>query len=282
MYTTNQVDIVNHAKYCYEQYPTIVNNIPAGKNIYDNSLLSFAKVDNNVASRQLEIGESSNLAQLALTYSYNFPDTKYDDAVCILSVLAQAAIDSAKRTFEVDISDEIQRLKKEINVEENKYPLFWTIIRRGFDINKVNPKLHSPMGYLYELRATKINSATPALPMSAFFVPHKLDIDKRMSHKVEDWIEKYELNIFRTKMDEEDEYLLLREDFEELIDDIRGIKFGYKYIGLFSWLLNRAFILTPSVKNNESNIVSQTSKNKITLMNVLYNVNKDAFLDCFC
>lgn len=88
LYVTNQKDIVAHAKYCYDQYPTIVNNIPAGKNVYDSSLLSFAKVDNNVASRQKEIGESSNLAQIALTYSYNFPEKKYDDAVCILSVLA--------------------------------------------------------------------------------------------------------------------------------------------------------------------------------------------------
>lgn len=88
IYTTNQPAIVAHAKYCYENYPTIVNNIPAGKNVYSNSLENFAKVDNNIASRQLEIGASSNLAQIALTYTYNFSAQKYEDAVCILSVLA--------------------------------------------------------------------------------------------------------------------------------------------------------------------------------------------------
>lgn len=281
LYVTNQKDIVAHAEYCYKQYPTIVNKIPAGKNIYDSSLLSFAKVDNNVASRQREIGESSNLAQIALTYSYNFADKKYDDAVCILSVLAQAAIDSAKRTFEVDITKEIQRLKAEINVEKNGYPPFWLVIRRGFKEDKINYNLHSPMGYLYGLKPGKINPSTTTLPMSAFFISHNLEIDKRISKRVEEWIEKYSLNIFKTNMSEDEEFLLLREDFIELVENIRELNLGKKYIGVFSWLLNRAFLITPSLKQNEKGLSSQTSKNKMLLMNILFNVNREMFLSCF-
>ena len=281
LYVTNQKDIVSHAEYCYKQYPTIVNNIPAGKNIYNSSLLSFAKVDNNVASRQREIGESSNLAQIALTYSYNFADKKYDDAVCILSVLAQAAIDSAKRTFEVDITEEIKRLKKDINVEHNGYPPFWLIIRKDFDKSKINYQLHSPMGYLYGLKPGKINPSTTTLPMSDFFNPHTLEIDKRISKRVEEWIEKYSLNIFRTNMKDDEEFLLLREDFIELIEGIRELDLGTKYIGVFSWLLNRAFLITPSLRQNEKTLLAQTNKNKMLLMNVLFNVNKDMFLSCF-
>jgi len=41
-YTTNQADIVAHAKYCYKHYPTIVNNIPKEKNVYDNTLNDYA------------------------------------------------------------------------------------------------------------------------------------------------------------------------------------------------------------------------------------------------
>lgn len=281
LYVTNQKDIVAHAEYCYKQYPTIVNNIPAGKNIYDSSLLSFAKVDNNVASRQREIGESSNLAQIALTYSYNYADKKYDDAVCILSVLAQAAIDSAKRTFEVDITDEIKRLKEDINLKENKYPPFWLIIRKGFKEEKINYQLHSPMGYLYNLKPGKISPSTTSLPISDFFIPHTLNIDKRISKRIEEWIEKYSLSIFKINMTEDEEFLLLREDFIDLVNSIRELNLGTKYIGVFSWLLNRAFLITPSVKNNENGLSSQTSKNKMLLMNVLFNVNKNMFLSCF-
>ena len=58
------------------------------KNSYDYSLENFAHIDNNLSAAQLAIGESSNLAQVCLTYTYNFEDQKYIDYVCILSVLA--------------------------------------------------------------------------------------------------------------------------------------------------------------------------------------------------
>lgn len=88
IYCTNQPQIVEYAKYCYSHYQTIVNNIPKEKKTYDNTMCSFADMDNSLAQAQRAIGESSNLAQIALTYTYNFSDKKYNDYVCILSVLA--------------------------------------------------------------------------------------------------------------------------------------------------------------------------------------------------
>lgn len=88
IFTTNQLDISQYAKYCYINHPTIVNNIPKEKNRYDLSMYNHAVIDNNLAKAQMAIGESSNLAQLALTYGYSFTDKEYDDYVCILSVVA--------------------------------------------------------------------------------------------------------------------------------------------------------------------------------------------------
>ena len=88
IYTTNQPDIVEHARKCYVEQPTIVNLIPKEKNIYNNTAKDFAKADCVLAASQVAIGESSNLAQLSLTYTYNFSDQKYRDAVSILSVVA--------------------------------------------------------------------------------------------------------------------------------------------------------------------------------------------------
>ena len=88
IYTTNQPDIVAHAKYCMAAYPTIVNCIPKEKNIYNNRPEDYAKIDNRLAASQVAIGQSSNLAQIALTYTYNFKEQKYNDYVCILSVVA--------------------------------------------------------------------------------------------------------------------------------------------------------------------------------------------------
>lgn len=88
IYTTNLPAIVSHAKRCYKEYLTIVNEIKPEKNVYDYSLENYALIDNSLQAAQMAIGQSSNLAQLALTYTYNFEDKKYFDYVCILSVLA--------------------------------------------------------------------------------------------------------------------------------------------------------------------------------------------------
>lgn len=73
-YTTNQTDIVEHARLCYLNYPTIVNNIPKDKNCYRRTMDDYAKIDSGLANSQLDIGESSNLAQIAQTYACNFSD----------------------------------------------------------------------------------------------------------------------------------------------------------------------------------------------------------------
>ena len=91
IYVTNQHEIVQWAKYCQSNYPTIVNNIPKSSKKYSLSMDSYALIDTNLAKSQNAIGESSNIAQLAQTYASSFGDKKYRDAVCILSVLAQVA-----------------------------------------------------------------------------------------------------------------------------------------------------------------------------------------------
>lgn len=55
---------------------------------YGKTPQDYAKADISITSGNRVIGESSNLAQLALSYSYTMPDQKYKDLVCILSVLA--------------------------------------------------------------------------------------------------------------------------------------------------------------------------------------------------
>jgi hypothetical protein len=90
-YVTNVKEIVTHAEYCYREQATIVNSIPKETNHYDNTLENFAIVDNKLAASQRAIGESSNLAQICLTYSHSMRDEKFKDYVCILAVLAHWA-----------------------------------------------------------------------------------------------------------------------------------------------------------------------------------------------
>lgn len=282
IYTTNQPQIVDHAKKCQMLYPTIVNNIPKDSNIYNNTMEDFAKLDNKLAASQLDIGESSNLAQLAQTYDCTFGDQKYKDYVCILSVLAQIAIDSAKRLFDVDVSSEIRQIKKDMNVKENKYPSFWKIIHRDFKDKNINHNLLCPMNYLYNLKLDQFRSNQSTIPVEYFFKKFKLEKNRKTCKKVEDIIETY-INKSSSNFcsDNEDAYFLLKMDFDNMINDITRIYVSGNYIGLFSWLIDRAFCLSIAQKQNQYKLKSTIKKRRSILIKALYSINSANLLKCF-
>lgn len=286
LYTTAQSDIVLHAEFCYKNYLTIVNNIPKEKNNYQNTLSDYANIDNNLANSQLSIGESSNLAQIALTYSYNFADSKYDDYVCVLSVAAQIAIDNAKRRFDVDLNDEIRRIKDDMNIKENGYPKFWSIIKKNFK-GKINESLHCPMNCLYDLDISRYRNSNSTLSMDNFFEKHPLLIERRTCRKVEELIEKYAIlqNAINSQFGDSDtkieNYLLLQSDFDDLLSDMGKINISCNYVGLMSWLIDRAFTITSDAKRHRNESKSLLSKNRVALFKTLYSVNKSCFLRCF-
>lgn len=277
IYCTNQVDIAQYAKYCYKHYPTIVNNIPKEKNCYTNSMADYALIDNNLSHSQLAIGESSNLAQLALTYTYNYDDRKYKDYVCILSVLAQVSIDSAKRRYDIDIANEIRRIKRDMNIQEYGYPKFWLNIRSGFNKDKINYDLSCPMNELSNVRFKGVSVKKGILPISHFLNKYEIKGSRRGSRKVEKIIEKYSLELLASQLSDEDEYLLLRSDFDEMIEDIKRVHISKQYLSLMSWLIQRAFLLTPQAYNSQS----QTHRNKSILLKTLYEVNPSCLLQVF-
>lgn len=282
-YTTNQPDIVEHARNCYLNYPTIVNNIPKEKNIYKNTMNDYARIDNGLANSQLDIGEASNLAQIAQTYSYNFNDPKFSDYVCILSVLAQIAIDNAKRRFDLNLGSEIQRIKKDMNIKQYGYPAFWDIIKKGFNKSKINKYLICPMNYLYNLKLSEFHSEATTLPFSYFFKKYELNLSRKKCKKVEELITKYSFKTYYVKNVEDNniKHILLRNDYDDMIEDIRHTNISGNYIGLFSWLIDRAFMITPQITKNNYRIKSKINKNKSLLLKVLYDVNSKNLLGCF-
>lgn len=313
IYVTNQADIVKYAAYCYIHYFTIVNNIPKEKNHYDYSLENYAAIDNNLAAAQFVIGESSNLAQIDLTYTYNFEDQKYKDYICILSVLAQVAIDNAKRRFDIDLNGEIARIKADMDIKMNKYPKFWDIIKKDFDKDfkeykakcleknepvdtsksKINNAISCPMNWLCDLKIRIYKSRKSTLPMKYFFVQHNPDKDRRKSMEVESLIQDYSLSLYNkyqaglddgsvSDEDRAENFLVLQADFDELIKRIQRIYISGNYLGLISWLVNRAFCITSGVKRTKNvTMDSSTDKNKSILLKTLYKVNKEALLQCF-
>lgn len=292
LYVTNQPDIVNYAKYCYIHYPTIVNNIPKQANKYSLSLDNYALIDNKLAAAQLAIGESSNLAQICLTYSYNFEDQKYKDYVCILSVLAQIAIDNAKRSFDIDLNEEIARIKKDMNIKKNGFPVFWQLIRPEFNTARINNSLNCPMNYLYNLKIPRHRNELPTIPNEMFLVKYGTPPNRRKSKKVEKLIEDYSLQHYlnyrtvhgaRFEADEAlDNYTWLYNNFMDLINEIKTVYISNHYLDLFSWLIDRTLLITNATKNN-STIIRENNvyKNRPLILSILYQVNSNSFLKCF-
>lgn len=281
IYTTNQPDIVEHARKCQELYPTIVNNIPKDSNVYNNTMDDFATLDNKLAASQLDIGESSNLAQLAQTYDCTFGEQKYKDYICILSVLAQIAIDSAKRLFDVDVGNEIKRIKKDMNVQDNKYPIFWKIINKNLKEKNINYELSCPMNYLYNLKLDQFRSNQSTIPIEYFLRKEPLHIDRRTCKKVEDIIYEYSLKFYNSTKDNNSDYLLLRQDFDSLISSIQKTPISKNYQDFMFWILDRVFLATPQLKSNQYNLKSRLKKNRSIIIKTLYMVNRKTFLNCF-
>lgn len=258
---------------------------------------------------QNEIGQTSNMAQLSLTYTYNFEDRKYLDSAAILAVLAQCAIDSAKRKFEVTVKDEMERLHEVIEIEKNGLPLFWQITKKDKRKcsseeqrrerkkankkkikEKINEELVCPMNYLYQMDFQKFRSSESTIPTSEFFINYSADADRRKSKQVEEMIEKLSFELYKarveytengTNWDRDEVDLLLRSDFDEIIKELRKIKISKNYRGLMAWLINRAFCFGSGVKRNKSEMDSKTEMNKVILLKVLYESNHKLFLECF-
>lgn len=281
-FVTNQSDIVDHAKYCYKRYPTIVNNIPKEKNIYTNDLINYAIIDNNLSAAQMDIGESSNVAQIGLSYTYNKFGADYEHYIAALAVIAQAAIDNCKRKFDIDIHSEIQRIKKEMNIDEMGIPMFFAGVNPQ-KRNKVNPNIQCPMNCVYRMKNKQISNRD-VIPIGDFFVKHKNTETYKTSRKVEGFIEKYITELTRYEIQQEhttEEYLLLRADYDELIHDLRGITISGKYVGLMSWLIDKAFLITTDMKKHSGQIQTKLNKNRSVLLKTLYDLNPKSFKKCF-
>lgn len=197
----------------------------------------------------------------------------------------QVAIDNAKRRFDIDLTNEIKRIKKDMNIKDNGYPVFWTLIRSEFNGGRVNHKLMCPMNYLYALKPKQYRDATTTLPISDFFVRYELDpnIKRRKSRKIEELITKYSLDLYNynCSSNNDDDYLVLRSDFDKLLYDISTVYLSKNYTGLMSWLLDRAFCITNGAKQNKHALQSTIDANKAMLLKVLYSLNPELLLKCF-
>ena len=62
LFVTNETELVECAKRCYKDYPTIVNALNESGLTYNKTPEEYARMDNKFSKSRRGIGESSNLA----------------------------------------------------------------------------------------------------------------------------------------------------------------------------------------------------------------------------
>lgn len=225
------------------------------------------------------------MAQICLSYWHTTGEEIYDKHSSSLSTICQCSIDSTKRSFDIDIPGEIKRIKDEINIKKNGYPAFWRDIRRDCNKNLINYNLRCPMNAVHSLTVGRADFKKDTISISELFINHENEMTQKKSRAIERLIEKYNLEIVEAQKNKrqgkEVDYLLLRSDYEDLLDEIRRISLPNKYIGLMSWLVNRCFIMTPNMASNKDKIQSKLNKNRPLLLKILYDLNPYLLLKCF-
>lgn len=293
-FVTDQPEIAMLAKSAYVKYLTIINDIPLTaekKQTYCKNLTSYALMDNNIAASQYAIGLSSNIAQLALSYYYdlmsknkeNEEDLKsLEDIFIICSVLAQVAIDSAKRTFDIDVSAELKRLKRSLNqfvkkYDIAKYPKFYADIQNKLKnyyvkSDEVDETISCPMQIIYDILDKEIidlrcvkDYSTSTYDMAALFSGCTgIGKDSKQFKKIISYVEEYEKTVSAEDKTAEDYSKNVKIKFDECIKKINKLKIKQQTMVA---LVKYAF-------TNSSKICDR-------ILVVLFNSDKDNFLKCF-
>ena len=91
--------------------------------------------------------------------------------------------------------------------------------------------------------------------MFIYIIPYfLLNVNKKTCKRVEEMIVKYSLSLneYNSSIDEDEnnDYLILRTDFDDMVSEISHMNISGNYIGLFSWLIDRSLKITPEINGN--------------------------------
>lgn len=288
VYVTNQKDMVDLARKAYMEYPTIINGVEAIENSgYTKDMESYAEMDSSISSSQYAIGRASNIAQLALSYYFHEGSNSQElkDVFIICSVLAQVAIDSAKRRFNIDVNKELTRINNlECMKHTPRYPRFYAEIQ-GLKQRKSKKKrvkidekdigdFNCPMDIIYrtvydnviDLRKCKfINTSTVCFKKVFDYQLERVKNRDRKQHiKIISIVNEYDKAI--------KEYDIEDEDFHEKV--IREFEVCRSKLNRLTIKSDTMYSLIAYAFHSGGSICDK-------LLTVLYDKDPIAFLSCF-
>ncbi len=306
-FVTNNEVMVKSAKEAYKSFPTVVNKLNESGLTYQNTMKEYARMDNKFAKSRIGIGESSNLAQLAMTYYWTKKSKELYDNFVILAVLAQVIIDGCKREYEVDAIEEIKRIKKlpcmrqyvevrdkngDVKNVKRDFPMFMkytkkiqytkngkelerSVIKEEKDKlkSRISDSYDCPMNDLQDaLGSVKFTSSTNTIPTVNFIKHINGEANRRQINKIVFYAQELEL-MTKENMDEEDLALYCNR-YEEMLHDLRKMKI--KNPKTINRLIEIA--LNTSTMGRKKEYLRYTRN----LLKLLHDANIELFLSNFC
>lgn len=284
VYVTNQKELAELARTAYIKYHTIINDIAElSSSNYHFSLEDYAKMDNQIADAQAAIGTSTDTAQLALSYYYDrgMRDRELEKCFIILSVIGQISIDLAKKSFDIDVMKEIDRIRRLPCMRGNVIPEFFAKTKKSrnnkeFDESKVIKALNCPMDILAGMIEADVIKYAPdrenywsVFKLWNTAVIKKGSVTKYYKDKLHTEAEKYNTTVKYLKSQKgqmEDEVLFIIKD--------RAMT---KFLNKVNKNLSQEAVMSLVIyafQNDNSDVCT-------TILNFLYSKHKKEFLNCF-
>ena len=300
--------MVAAAKVAYEQYPTVVNEIPESGLTYDKTMSEYARMDSAMQGAQKAIGGSSDTAQLQQSYYWsklahgeNDEETEqYYQNTIILAVLAQVQIDGCKRVFDVDANEEIARIRSQPCMNKDQdYPKFIQYTkeipmtknnkeRPQSDIRKdkqrirkrIDSSIVCPMNWMEEaLDKIQGSSKSDTIPTGDYFIWMKGHGESRRIGKARALIQEYDLWVKNNyqNFQEEEYYWLLTFKTQEILENLRQLNLSQVSINH----MIAACLEVDDYHINTRYKQKDAPKYIRKTLNFLYKVNREAFLSSF-
>lgn len=328
-FVTNNKTIAKSCKKA-QLYPTIVNSFKKSTKKYRNTMDDLTTIDDGLQCSQKAIGTSSNVAMLYLTnywdklYRNNWIENEETkqmlDNVCILSVLAQVAVDSSKRAFIVGngkngLNNEIERLRKKLprkNITDKKSiiekPTFWQYTNIAFNNSEIEKRLKNEDSELWkELsdddKKLKVKSTKKEMiaELKDYYCPVNnilKEIDKLGKADYNNTIDDYEFLVkdidnpdkkqsrkmesIVYELDKKIKIARNELDEDDLLNYCNVLYEEYiKNIKKYKISQSTMLLMIQRVLRNDNKIIRNNRDIKTIILNLLYKRSYDNFIKCF-
>ncbi|MFC0559659.1 hypothetical protein [Halalkalibacter alkalisediminis] len=277
------------AEECRRKYKVCINKVESEPKYYTPTWTSMYEIDKELAKSKDTIGNCINAGQLCMSRYWDLKANNGDKKqlekllkkIDVATVLSGICIDLAKKMYDIEISDEIEKIEAELELKTDnegniKKPNFWVKVSKNKNTKHNVMDYDTPMDYLVAVMDSLPDAETRKTSQLSKLLNDNNDrkANYKQKEKVEGYVKVMQKEIegvhkkYAGISDDED----LKEKKNEQLEEV-----GQEYASKICKLKikpNTMHSLLISIESGNSDIA-------VRLMNTLYTTQKDTFLNAF-